>query len=173
MKWVKGFLGLVFILLLIAGIAVVVLINPFGASPLNNYTKDGNLPLPGLTAPVTVHRDAKGMAYIYARNMDDLILAQGFVTAQDRLFQMELTRLFASGRIGELAGEKARGLDVRMRTLGFYRHAKKHAALLNNETRTFLQKYVDGVNAFISNRAGNIHLKPRGKYSPGIQAGRN
>ena len=159
MKWVKGFLGLVFILLLIAGIALVVLINPFGASPLNHYTKDGNLPLPGLTAPVTVHRDAKGMAYIYARNMEDLILAQGFVTAQDRLFQMELTRLFASGRIGELAGEKARGLDVRMRTLGFYRHAKKHAALLNNETRTFLQKYVDGVNAFITNRAGNIHLE--------------
>jgi penicillin amidase len=55
---------------------------------------------------------------------------------------MEMTRLFASGRIAELAGEKARGLDVRMRTLGFYRNAKKHAALLNNENRNFLKKYV-------------------------------
>ncbi len=159
MKWVKGFLGLVFILLLAAVVAVVVLINPFGASPLNNYTKDGNLPLPGLIAPVTVHRDEKGMAYIYARNMEDLILAQGFVTAQDRLFQMEFTRLFASGRIGELVGAKARALDVRMRTLGFYRNARKHAALLNSETRTFLQKYVDGVNAFIATRSENIHLE--------------
>jgi penicillin amidase len=152
MKWLKGFLGLVIIFLLVAGIAVVVIINPFGASPLNNYTRDGNLPLPGLKEPVTVHRDEKGMAYIYARNLADLSIAQGFITAQDRLFQMELTRLFASGRIAELAGEKATGIDVRMRTLGFYRNAKKHAALLSNETRTSLQKYVDGVNAFIEKR---------------------
>jgi penicillin amidase len=159
MKWFKGFLGLFIILLLVAVIGVVFLINPFGASPLNKYTKDGNLPLPGLKEPVTVHRDEKGMAYIYARNTEDLLLTQGFVAAQDRLFQMELTRLFASGRIGELAGEKAKGLDVRMRTLGFYRNAKKHAALLDNENRTFLQKYVDGVNAFIATRPESIHLE--------------
>ena len=159
MKWLKVFLGLVIILLLVAVIAVVVIINPFGASPLNKYTKDGNLPLPGLKQPVTVQRDEKGMAYIYAQNLEDLYLAQGFVTAQDRLFQMELTRLFASGRISELAGEKARKLDLRMRTLGFHRHAKKHAALLNAETRMFMQKYVDGVNAFIETRPENIHLE--------------
>jgi len=159
MKWVKGFLGLVIILLFVAVIAVVVIINPFGASPLNKYTKEGNLSLPGLKAPVTVHRDEKGMAYIYAQNLEDLLLAQGFVTAQDRLFQMELTKLFASGRISELAGEKARKLDLRMRTLGFHRHAKKHAALLNEETRKFMQKYVDGVNTFIETRSENIHLE--------------
>ncbi len=159
MKWLKGFLGLVIILFLVVVIAVVVIINPFGASPLNKYTKDGNLPLPGLKEPVTVQRDEKGMAYIYAQNSEDLYLAQGFVTAQDRLFSMELIRLFASGRISELAGEKARDLDIKMRTLGFYRHAKKHAALLNEETRTFFQKYVDGVNAFIKTRPENIHLE--------------
>ncbi|MBE9545713.1 MAG: penicillin acylase family protein, partial [Proteobacteria bacterium] len=159
MKWLKGFLGLVIIFLLMAVIAVVVIINPFGASPLNKYTQDGNLPLPGLKEPVTVHRDEKGMAYIYARNPEDLYLAQGFVTAQDRLFSMELIRLFASGRISELAGEKARNLDTKMRTLGFHRNAKKHAALLNEETRMFFQKYVDGVNAFIATRPGNIHLE--------------
>jgi penicillin amidase len=159
MKWLKGFLGLVIILLLVAVIAVVVIINPFGASPLNKYTKDGNLPLPGLKEPVTVQRDEKGMAYIYAQNPEDLYLAQGFVTAQDRLFQMELTKLFASGRISELAGEKARRLDLRMKTLGFHRNAKKHAALLSEETRKILQKYVDGVNAFIETRPENIHLE--------------
>jgi penicillin amidase len=159
MKWFKVFLGLVIIFLLVAVIAVVVIINPFGASPLNKYTKDGNLDLPGLKEPVTVHRDEKGMAYIYARNLEDLYLAQGFTAAQDRLFQMELTRLFASGRIAELAGEKAKDLDVRMRTLGFYRIAKRHAALLSNETRTFMQRYVDGVNAFIETRPENIHLE--------------
>jgi penicillin amidase len=108
---------------------------------------------------VTVHRDEKGMAYIYAQNLEDLFLTQGFVTAQDRLFQMELSRLFASGRISELAGEKAKKLDIRMRTLGMYRNAKKHAGLLSDETRMFIQRYVDGVNAFIETSPESIHLE--------------
>ena len=159
MKLLKGILWLVFAVIVIGIIAVGVIINPFGPSPLNKFTKDGNLAISGLTAPVTVHRDEKGMAYIYAQNMDDLSLAQGFVTAQDRLFQMELTKLFASGRITELVGEKARGLDIRMRTLGFHRNAERHVELLCDETRNYLQKYVDGVNAFINTRPGNIHLE--------------
>jgi len=159
MKWLKRFLGLVLILIVAAIIAVAVIINPFGASPLNTYTKSGELPLAGLKAPVTVHRDEKGMAFIYAQNTEDLLMAQGFVAAQDRLFQMELTRLFASGRISELAGEEARDLDIKMRTLGFHRNAKKHAELLNEKTRTFMQKYVDGVNTFIKTRPQNIHLE--------------
>ena len=159
MKWLKIFFGLVIILLMVIIGAVVIIINPFGASPLNKYTKNGDLTLSGLSAPVKVKRDEKGMAYIYAQNMEDLLLAQGFVAAQDRLFQMELTKLFASGRISELAGEKARNLDIRMRTLGFYRNAKNHTKLLNDKARTFLQKYVDGINEFIKTRPKNIHLE--------------
>ncbi len=159
MKLLKGVLWLVLAVIVIGIITVGVIINPFGPSPLNKFTKDGNMTIPGLNAPVTVLRDEKGMAYIYAQNMDDLSLAQGFVTAQDRLFQMELTKLFASGRITELVGEKARGLDTRMRTLGFHRNAEKHVELLSDETRSYLQKYVDGVNAFTSTRPGNIHLE--------------
>ena len=98
MKWFKKLLGLLLVFIVGAIIAALIVINPFGASPFNRYTKSGNLVLPGLQAPVTVHRDEKGMAYIYAANMEDLLIAQGFVTAQDRLFQMELTKLFASGR---------------------------------------------------------------------------
>jgi penicillin amidase len=159
MKWLKRFLGLVIILVVVGITAVGVIVNPFGPSPLNNYTKNSDLRLPGLKAPVTVHRDEKGMAYIYAQNPEDLSVAQGFVAAQDRLFQMEQTRLFASGRISELVGEKARALDIRMRTLGFRRNAKKHAALLDDKARMFLQKYVDGVNAFIETRPQSIHLE--------------
>ena len=66
----------------------------------NRYQRDGKLNLSGLKEKVTVLRDEKGMAYIYAQSMDDALLAQGFVTAQDRLFQMELTRLFSEGRLG-------------------------------------------------------------------------
>jgi penicillin G amidase len=159
MKWLKRFFGLVITLFILIIITVVIIINPFGASPLNKYQKNGELTLSGLSAPVNVKRDEKGMAYIYAQNMEDLFLAQGFVAAQDRLFQMQLTRLFASGRISELAGERAKNLDVRMRTLGFYRNAKKHIEFLNDKSRTFLQKYVDGVNQFIKTRPKSIHLE--------------
>ncbi len=121
-----------------------------GCAHLNTFQREGDIRLSGLKQAVEVLRDEKGMAYIYAATEEDLIWAQGFVTAQDRLFQMELTRLFVSGRISELAGPAGRESDIRMRTLGFLRHGKKHASILNNETRRYFQSYLDGVNAFIS-----------------------
>ena len=134
--------------------AVVVLaLTLSGCFLLNRYEKEGTLILKGLNAPVKVLRDEKGMAYIYAENLDDAIMAQGFVTAQDRLFQMELIRLFATGRISELIGKDGIGLDTRMRTIGIHRNAKKHAALLDTSTRAFIQAYVDGVNAYIQDRS--------------------
>jgi penicillin G amidase len=128
-------------------------------SGLNSYQKQGDLRLSGLQAPVTVMRDEKGMAYIYADNLDDALMAQGFIAAQDRLFSMELARLYASGRICELAGEKAMALDTRMRTIGFYRHAQNKAKLLDDESRRFFQKYIDGVNLFIKTRPESHHLE--------------
>ena len=130
-----------------------------GCSGLNSYQKEGNLRLIGLAEPVTVMRDEKGMAYIYAGNLEDALMTQGFVAAQDRLFNMELTRMFAAGRISELVGEKAMALDTRMRTIGFYRHAHKKAQLLDPESRRFFQKYIDGVNAFIKARPESHHLE--------------
>lgn len=124
----------------------------FGLPRLNGYQTEGALVLPGLSAPVTVLRDEKGMAYVYAQTLHDAIMAQGFVTAQDRLFQMQLTRLVAGGRISELVGESGKPIDVRMRTIGIHRNAKKHAGLLDDGSRLFIQRYLDGVNAFITGR---------------------
>ena len=138
---------------------IIVTIHFTGCSFLNRFQKEGTLHLSGLKDPVTVLRDDKGMAYIYAQNIHDAFMAQGFVTAQDRLFQMELTRLFATGRISELAGEKGKAIDIRMRTLGFYRNAKKHAKILDTETRLFFQKYLEGVNAYIKTRSDTHHLE--------------
>lgn len=148
MKWIKGIVLFICILVIIAIISI---------PRLNRFQRDGEIALNGLSAPVKVLRDEKGMAYIYADNVNDALRAQGFVTAQDRLFQMELTRLFAEGRLCELAGEKTRELDIRMRTLGFHRNAKKHAKILNRETRGYIQAYLDGVNEYI---------KTRGEYHP-------
>jgi penicillin amidase len=138
---------------------LIITIHFSGCSFINRFQKEGTLHISGLKEPVTVLRDDKGMAYIYANNIEDALMAQGFVTAQDRLFQMELTKLFATGRISELAGEATRGIDIRMRTIGFYRNAKKHAKILDKETRLFFQKYLDGVNAYIKTRPDTHHLE--------------
>lgn len=130
-----------------------------GCAGLNRYPTGGTLVLTGIDAPVTVVRDEKGMAYIHAETLDDAMRALGYVTAQDRLFQMTLTRLFAEGRICELAGEKARALDIRHRTLGLHRQAIAHAAILVPETRRLFQNYVDGINAYIQTGEDSFPLE--------------
>ncbi len=119
---------------------------------LNRYQTDGTLSLPGLKDKVTVVRDEKGMPYIYAGNTEDALTALGFVTAQDRLFNMELVRRWAEGRLSELAGPSTESVDVGMRTIGLHRHARKLAARLDPESRLYVQKYVDGINFFIKHR---------------------
>jgi len=118
-------------------------------SCINHYRETGSVVLTGLKAPVTVFRDEKGMGYIRADQMHDAMMAQGFITAQDRLFQMELTRRRATGQLSEILGKKGRESDIKMRTLGFYRHAKKHERLLDLQSRRFIQSYIDGINAYI------------------------
>ena len=127
----------------------------------NKFQTDGELTLPGLENRVSVTRDSRGMAYIHANNNKDLFFAQGFVTAQDRLFQMQLTRLYMEGRLCELAGEKAKPVDVRMRTIGITRMADKQTRMLNPVTRGYFQRYVDGINAFIRQCPQDLHLEFR------------
>src|SRR5207237_3855994 len=74
-------------------------------------TVEGELKVPGLKEPVEVLRDRWGVPHIYARNTDDLFFAQGFVAAQDRLFQLELWRRVGAGETAELFGRKALAAD--------------------------------------------------------------
>ena len=79
---------------------------------------DGRLAVPGLSAPVTVVRDAHGAPTIDAANFDDLFFAQGYVTAQDRLFQMDGMRRFAAGELAEVFGSDFLEHDRQQRILG-------------------------------------------------------
>ncbi|MCP4717843.1 MAG: penicillin acylase family protein, partial [Desulfobacteraceae bacterium] len=153
MKWFSR----VSILILFLAVCFIALF--FYLPFFNDFQKKGALNIPGLKDRVTIKRDANGMAYIKAQNLDDALMAQGFVTAQDRLFQMQLTRLFAQGRICELAGEVAKKLDIRMRTIGLDRMAEKQAGILNDKTKNHFQKYVDGINAFIDICPKDVHLE--------------
>ena len=105
-----------------------------------------NLPL---QQPTTVLRDQYGIPHIYAQNKHDLLVAQGFVHAQDRLWQMETFRRVVSGRLSEFAGEGRVNLDVFCRMLGFPELRRKAFEALSPEDRALAQAYADGVNAYI------------------------
>jgi penicillin amidase len=122
---------------------------------------DGELVLPGLTAKVRVLRDEHGIPYIFAANTPDLIRAQGFVTAQDRIFQMEGYRAIATGRLAEAVGEAGLASDRQIRLLGLRRNAERHAKLLSPEARDFLLWYAEGMNAYIVGHADDHPLELR------------
>ena len=143
MKILKWFF---LIIIFVASVAVAAV---FALPHLNDFDREERIALPGLKKDVKIVRDEKGMAYVYAGDINDLIRAQGYITAQDRIFQMELTRLFATGRISELVGEMGRKSDMFMRAVGFYRQAKRHEKLFDKKTRLFFQHYVNGINAWI------------------------
>ena len=108
--------------------------------------------IPGLSAPVDIRLDADGVPHIQAANELDAAAALGFVHARDRMFQMELARRAAEGRLSELAGPAALGIDRTMRTLGLARAALSDYAALPAETKAVLEAYANGVNAWISAR---------------------
>ncbi len=109
----------------------------------------GILSLPGLSDTVEVIRDRWGIPHIYAKNVHDLFFSQGFVHAQDRLWQMELNRRIAQGRLSELFGELALDTDRTSRTFGFHRLGKVDWEEAESDLRQVILAYTEGVNAFI------------------------
>ena len=136
------FSGISFGLIVVVVVAFLVWIS--GPLP---QTK-GEVKIPGLTALVEVSRDLEGVPHIKASNDHDLYLAQGFVTAQDRLFQMDLSRRQASGMLSEVVGEKALERDKFFRTFGLRRAAEASWAAYSEPAKAVLQSYAAGVNAF-------------------------
>ena len=110
---------------------------------------DGEISLPGLTSPVEVLRDNRGVAHLYADNAEDLFEAQGYVHAQDRFFEMDVRRHITAGRLSELFGPSQVETDTFIRTLGWRRVAEQELQLLSASTRRYLDAYADGVNAYL------------------------
>ena len=120
----------------------------------------GRLMVSGLKGQVEVLRDSFGVPQIYADNPEDLFLAQGYVQAQDRFFEMDFRRHLAAGRLSELFGKSQLESDTYIRTLGWRRVAEQELALLAPSTRRYLDAYAAGVNASIADRAaGDLSLE--------------
>lgn len=109
----------------------------------------GTLALEGLSGPVDILRDSLGVPHIWAETVEDAIFAQGFVHASDRLWQIEMFRRVASGRLSELYGEVTLESDRFLRTLGMARAAERAAEALDEESRGLVEAYVRGVNAAV------------------------
>ncbi|MCP2364612.1 penicillin amidase [Nonomuraea thailandensis] len=111
---------------------------------------DGSLRLPGLTGNVEIYRDKSGIPHIYADSAADLFMAQGFVHAQDRFFEMDFRRHLTAGRLSELFGASTLGNDKALRTMGWRRVAEQEVPELAQETRDYLDAYAKGVNSWLS-----------------------
>ncbi len=139
-----------------AGLAV-----PAGLAALRRSlpATGGRLRVPGLQSPVQVLRDRWGVPHIYAEQAHDLFLAQGYVHAQDRLWQMELQRRTGHGRLAELFGEIALDTDRFVRVMGFGRLAERELSQLSEPGRAAIEAYVQGVNALIEQSARRLPLE--------------
>ena len=117
---------------------------------------EGRIAVEGLAGPVTIARDTDGVPLISAASDADAVFGLGFAHAQDRLFQMETMRRYGAGRLAEIFGERAVGVDRQMRVFGLYHLAEAELPLLSPEMRQGLNAYTAGVNAFLATRGGAL-----------------
>ena len=138
---------IVLLLLVIAGGGVIVVLALLRASLPK---LDGEQRVPGLESPVKITSDRYGIPTIAAQSRLDATLALGYITARDRLWQIDILRRRAAGRLSEILGKGALGFDRSQRTIGFARAAKAIAANLPEDQKEILRIYASGINAYIN-----------------------
>jgi penicillin G amidase len=143
-------------LFLFAGVAVIAgwwLVH----SPLPAL--DGSVAVAGLKDAVMIDRDHIGRPWIRAKSVEELVTAQGYVMAQDRLWQMDLLRRAAAGDLAEIFGEVALSFDEENRTLGMRQAAERAAATSSPDIRALLDSYARGVNQYIDQHRTRLPLE--------------
>lgn len=114
----------------------------------------GTVTVQGLAQPVEVVRDANDVPHIFAKDIPDALFGLGYVHAQDRLWQMDFQRRLGSGTLSEVLGKATVSTDAFLRTLGVHRAAQQALDHLNAQTRSRLDAYVAGINAYIDGHRG-------------------
>ncbi|UII54280.1 penicillin acylase family protein [Cytobacillus spongiae] len=154
-NWLKILIG-GFILLVTIAFIIFTSLNAYTARSLPKIA--GEIKLDGLQDHVTVLRDVHGVPHIQAANDQDLYIAQGYVQAQDRLFQMDLSRRQASGTLSEVIGEATVDNDKYFRTLGLRRAAEASFTQYSPEAKQVLEWFAFGINTYIQ------ELKQTGRW---------
>jgi penicillin amidase len=162
LRWASGSL---LVVLLVAGCGFVLWLRAATMAALP--TLDGDVQVAGLSAPVTVQRDAHGVPHIDAATEDDLFMAQGYVTAQDRLWQMDAFRRNSEGELAEVMGSSLVKHDETQRVLGIGRAAERIYGHLAAPDRACVDAYARGVNLFMAQHAGSLPVEFRLlRYTP-------
>ncbi len=120
---------------------------------------EGAIPVVGLSAPVEVRRDARSVPHLRAQSLEDVLFAQGYVTAQDRLWQMDLSRRNAEGELSEVLGDRTLLADIDARTVGLPQVAAAALADLSPVERHLLDSYTRGVNAYIQSHRQRLPME--------------
>lgn len=155
-KLAKVLAGVSFVLIVIL-IAIIIL--SYKLLTKSHPKVEGRIESELLIDSVYVYRDENGIPHIYAKNEHDLYFALGFVHAQDRLWQMDLSRRIASGRLSEIFGAQTIEIDKLFRTLGLYETTGKMQKFLSEKSIEVLKSYADGVNYFIQMNKGKYPIE--------------
>jgi len=159
MKRLKKVLIIVFILLFIIVIGGYIFINNLKSSGLTDYNEGTKIE--GLKNDVTVYRDEYGVPHIFAENEDDLYKVTGYITAQDRMWQMDLLRRVTQGRLSEIFGEKMIDNDVILRSLRMPEKSEMVLEEISPEMLKALENFADGINQYIKDYNDNLPFEFR------------
>lgn len=151
MKKGKLIFASILILLIIATVIYI--------SNINNFKREGTVQISKNTAPIQIHRDENGVPYVVAQNKADVIRGQGFVSAQDRLFQIEFYRALIKGELAEIIGSSMVQSDIKMRVFNLPQLAKNSFANLNKESVDFLTWYCEGFNEYLSTSSNEFPVE--------------
>ncbi|MEH2181593.1 penicillin acylase family protein [Nostoc sp.] len=151
--WLRKRLKITLIFLLVLGLLLVGFVT---YTVRQSFPQEsGTIQLPELKAEVSVQRDKWGVPHIYAANSHDLFMAQGYIHAQDRFWQMDFWRHIGSGRLSEMFGSSQVDTDKYLRTMGWARVAQQEILEMNAEMKAYLEAYADGVNAYLAEHQGS------------------
>src|SRR3990167_2774481 len=154
----KKHLNLLIITGLVTGFSLFVIITScyiFISQPNRN----GKLELHNLKDKVSIYFDNHGRPHVYANNLHDLVFTQGYLTAQDRLFQLDITRRAAKGELAEILGKKGLIRDKFSRDIGLIESAKNELNNSSKESLELLKYYSEGVTAYIEKHKHNLPLE--------------
>ena len=155
-KYVKTFLGILIVIIpviIILGLIFNIL------SKQSFYPTSGEIAVSGLKSQVKIYFDDFGVPHIISQNQDDAYFTQGYLHAQDRLWQMDLTRRVAEGRLSEVFGAQVIEFDKLFRTIGIHRFSYSWYNSISPESKQILTSYTQGVNKFIETHYDNLPVE--------------
>lgn len=155
-KYIKNLTGIgITVLLLSAGAFLIFYV--FLKSSLPSYS--GYIQTNGIKNEVEIYRDYNGVPFVFAENRNDMYFALGYIHAQERLFQMDLLRRSAQGKLSEVFGEKTLSYDLMLRRMGFIYSAYNQYTQTQEEVKECLRNYSAGINEYIKYNSTKLGIE--------------